>query len=193
MPILKCEQDLYPGDLLKCEESADSACKQWYAMYTRSRCEKKLMRNLLKLEVPFYSPTIPRHYRSPAGRMRVSYDLLFKNYVFICGDEFQVHAAQTTDCISSCLPVAEGQTLRQNLRTIQRLIEIGRPLTPESRLEQGDLVRVRTGVFAGFEGVVIRRQNRIRLLVAVDFTHQGVSVLLDDCQLEILFDQKMAG
>jgi len=94
MPILKCEQDLYPGDLLEWEEPADSTCEKWYAIYTRSRCEKKLMRKLCKLEVPFYSPTIPHRYRSPAGRLRVSHDLLFKNYVFIYGDEFQRHAAQ---------------------------------------------------------------------------------------------------
>ena len=186
MPILTREQDIYPGDLLEREEFADSTRERWYAMYTRSRCEKKLMRKLLRLDIPFYSPTVPRRYRSPAGRMRVCYDLLFKNYVFVFGDEYQRHAAATADCVSSWLPVEDGQKLRENLRTFHRLIEIGRPLTPEARLQQGDLVRVRSGVFAGFEGVVIRRENQLRLLVAVDFTRQGASVLLDDCQLEIL-------
>ena len=82
--------------------------------------------------------------------------------------------------------VPDGEQLWENLRTVHRLIKIGRPMTPESRLQQGDRVRVRSGVFAGFEGVVLRRQNEIRLLVTVDFTQHGASVLLDDCQLEVL-------
>ena len=79
-----------------------------------------------------------------------------------------------------------GKELQDDLRRIQRLIQIGRPLTPEARLREGNRVRVRTGIFAGFEGVVIRRESQIRLLVAVDFTQQGASVLLDDCQLECI-------
>ena len=186
MPILTRETDLYPEDLLEREEDTGSTREQWCAMYTRSRCEKQLMRELLKLDVPFYSPTIPRRYRSPAGRLRVSYELLFSNYVFIYGDEYQRHAAETTKCVSRWLPVQDGRQLRENLRSIQRLIEMGRPLTPEARLLPGDRVRVRSGAFAGFEGVVIRRHGQVRLLVVVDFMLQGASVLLDDCQLESL-------
>ena len=80
--------------------------------------------------------------------------------------------------------VSDSRQLAKDLRLIRRLIEIGRPLTPEARLVQGDRVRVKTGVFAGFDGVVIRRDKETRLLVAVNFTRQGASVVLDDCQLE---------
>jgi transcription antitermination factor NusG len=186
MPILAREQDIHPENLLDQEQNIDSTRQQWYAMYTRSRCEKQLMRNLVKMDVPFYGPTIPRRYRSPAGRLRVSHDLLFSNYVFVFGDEYQRHAAESSNCVTRSIYVPDGEQLRENLRTVHRLIEIGRPLTPEARLQQGDRVRVRSGPFAGFEGVVIRRQNEIRLLVTVDFTQHGASVLLDDCQLEIL-------
>lgn len=186
MPILAREQDIYPVNLLDQEETTNAIRGQWYAMYTRSRCEKQLMRNLVKLHVPFYGPTIPRRYRSPAGRLRVSHDLLFSNYVFVYGNEHQRYAAEASKCVTRAIHVPDGEQLWENLRTVHRLIRIGRPMTPEARLQQGDRVRVRSGAFAGFEGVVIRRQNEIRLLVTVDFTQHGASVLLDDCQLEVL-------
>ena len=66
------------------------------------------------------------------------------------------------------------------------MIDSGEPLTPEARLEPGQLVRIRSGVLVGLEGVVIRRANETRLLVAVNFLQRGASVLVDDCQLEQL-------
>ena len=69
---------------------------------------------------------------------------------------------------------------------IHKLIEIGHPVSPEARLVKGDQVRVRSGPFTGCEGVVIRRERHTRLLVSVDFTCQGASVELDDCQLELI-------
>ena len=65
-------------------------------------------------------------------------------------------------------------------------IACGEPLTPEARLDAGRPVRVRSGAFLGMEGVVIRRANETRLLVAVNFLQRGASVLLDDCQVEPL-------
>jgi len=98
------------------------------------------------------------------------------------------------DAIPMALHVRQSQSLagfiagcqRGDLDQIQRLIETGEPLSPESLLVPGDVVRVKNGSFAGFEGTVVHRQNETRLLVAVNFMQQGASVLLQDCQLEYL-------
>ncbi len=63
---------------------------------------------------------------------------------------------------------------------------MGVPLSIESRLQVGQQVRVRSGAFAGYEGVILRREHETRLLVSVRFMEQGVSVKLDDCQLEVV-------
>lgn len=191
MPILAKETDIYPNDLLDIARAdiapADEDSERlWWAMYTRSRQEKQLMRKLLSMEVPFYSPTVGRRYRHPNGRVRTTYELLFTNYVFVYGSGEQRYAAQSTNCVSRWMEVKDGGRLVEDLTQIQRLIEIGRPLTRESRLITGVRVRVRTGAFAGFEGTVVRREGVTRLLVAVNFMEQGASVLLDDCQLDPL-------
>jgi transcriptional antiterminator RfaH len=54
------------------------------------------------------------------------------------------------------------------------------------KLQPGQKVRVKTGVFKGFEGVVLRRENEIRLLIFVRYMGRGASVALDDCQLEAI-------
>ncbi len=45
-------------------------------------------------------------------------------------------------------------------------------------------VRIRNGAFAGYEGVIVRRDKEIRLQVSVRFMDQGISVAITDCQAD---------
>ncbi|MEL6109095.1 MAG: transcription termination/antitermination NusG family protein [Planctomycetota bacterium] len=183
MPILPKEPDRFPDNLLHAEFAAES---DWWLLYTKSRQEKQLMRHLHKLGIPHYGPQIEQRRRSPAGRVRTSYAPLFNNYVFLCGSNDQRYEAVCTGCIQKATEITDVPALIQDLNQISDLIAIGEPLSIEGRLQPGQLVRVKNGSFAGFEGVIVRRDQETRLLVAVRFMDQGVSVKLDDCQLEPL-------
>jgi transcription antitermination factor NusG len=186
MPLLKPEQDIWPLNLLDFLENDQPEVdpEPWWALYTLARFEKKLMRQLIKIEVPFYCPTIARRYRSPQGRIRTSVEPLFPNYVFVKGDEIARYNAVCTGSVSRWMPVGDPAQLVEDLRQIRNLILTDAPLSPETRLEPGQKVRVKTGIFKGFEGTIIRRENEIRLLISVRYMGRGASVALDDCQLE---------
>jgi transcriptional antiterminator RfaH len=186
MPILGREPDVYPDDLLNRPELGQEPGVEWWALYTLARREKQLMRRLRSVGIPFYAPCVPRRTRSPSGRVRMTHDVLFAGYVFLYADSVGRREALTTNCISRCLHVPDGTELTQDLRQIRQLIEVGAPLTPEARLEPGSPVQIRSGVLRGLDGVVIKRHNQSRLLVAVHFLQQGVSVLFDDIQLEAI-------
>ncbi len=181
MPILKPEIDLFPESFLSSAEASESP---WWAMYTLARQEKKLMRYLVELGIPFYGPMISRRYRAPNGRLRQSTEPLFPNYVFVCGEESNRYRAVCTGTISRWMPVTSPGELLNDLSQIHNLIATDAPLAPERKLEVNQRVRVKSGAFKGFEGFVIRRENEVRLLVYVRYMGQGASVALDDCQLE---------
>lgn len=191
MPILDRETYLYPDDLLDvaCQDEPGALTDEsprWWAMYTMSRREKEMMRRLLVKQIPFYTPIIPKRQKSPSGRMRTSHLPLFTNYVFVYGNEMQRYEAVSTGCVSKDLEVPEGAKLTADLRQVHQLILAGVPLTLESRLAAGRYVRVRSGPFRDYEGTVIRREGSTRLLVHVNFLQQGASLVLEDCELEIL-------
>ncbi|MFN3190745.1 MAG: transcription termination/antitermination protein NusG [Aureliella sp.] len=181
MPILKREPDLFPNNLFDTDYAESN---DWWAMYTMARQEKKLMRMLLAEEIAFYAPVIERRYRSPNGRLRKSYEPLFANYVFVCGDEMARYKAVSTGCVSRNMPVEQPDLLIQDLKQIYGLVSSEAPLSPESRLEPGQRVRIRNGPFAGYEGVITRRDKEVRLHVYVRFMEQGVSVAIEDCQAD---------
>jgi transcription antitermination factor NusG len=182
MPILKSEPDCFPDNLLL--QVTDDA--PWWACYTRSRQEKQLMRSLREIGVGYYAPIIARRYRSPAGRVRESFLPLFANYVFVQGGEDARYQAVCSGSVSRTIQVMQPELLLYDLRQLQQLIQTGAPLSPEARIDSGDRVRVRNGQFKGFEGIVTRRQQKTCLIVEVRFMNQGASVVLDDCQLELL-------
>lgn len=189
MPLLKPEQDIWPPNLLDLPDENAPALSEtapWWALYTLARFEKKLMRQLLEIEVPFFGPTIARRYKSPQGRIRTSLEPLFPNYVFIQGDDLVRYNAVCTGSVSRYMPVADPAQLVEDLRQIRHLILTDAPLSPELRLEPGQKVRVKSGIFKGFEGTIIRRENEIRLLISVRYMGRGASVALDDCQLEAI-------
>lgn len=167
----------------------------WWMVYTKSRQEKKLSQQLCEMGVPHF---LPVHQREAItrGKARTVEQPLFAGYLFLCCEDEQRRVALTTNRISTTQPITEPQRLRHDLTQIARSIAVGAPLTLEARMEPGDWARVKSGLYAGLEGVVLRRQGQTNLLLSVNFLKQGASLELPDCLLEPidapLFDEPSA-
>lgn len=187
MPILNEEPDIYPENLFDNDALTGDPELTWWCVYTLSRREKDLMRKLTVLGVPHYGPVVKKRYRSPSGRLRTSFIPLFPNYVFMLCTDADRSNAMSTNCISRFAAVEDRQQLVADLKQVRAIVSSGVPLTPEQKLEAGNHVRVRSGPFAGYEGTVIRRAGKTRLVLNVHFLEQGVSVELDEAHLDPLF------
>ncbi len=184
MPILGKEPDIFPEGLLDLPGIGEDSETQWWAVHTLPRQEKSLSRKLRIRGIRHYLPQAVRKSKSPAGRVRASFVPLFAGYVFLYGTEQERLQSLESGCIAKMLPVGDGRRLTTDLRQIQKLIAANVQFTFEPRLEPGMAVRVKSGPFQGFEGQVLKRHSGDRLLVIVNYLQQGISVALDDCQLE---------
>lgn len=167
-------------DLLLAEEP-----RRWWTIYTKSRQEKALARQLLQFEIPFYLPLVPKENLIRGKRVE-SYIPLFQGYMFLLSTEVERVKTLTTNRVSRMLPVEDGEQLQNDLRQIQELIDCEAPLTVEKRLEPGETVRIKSGPLMGLEGTITRRQGVRHLIVAVKYLQQGVSVQIDDFMVEKL-------
>ena len=79
-----------------------------------------------------------------------------------------VIAAMAPPGISRVFQVHDWNQLVHDLRQVRQLIACGAPLTTESRLVAGQAVRVRRGLLAGMEGIVLARRRVTRLVVSID-------------------------
>lgn len=188
MPIHKEEPSLFPENLL--DPPGDSPLvvpgdRRWMAVYTKSRQEKSLARELLKYQIPFYLPQI-KNTTIVSGRRRTSFMPLFAGYLFLLADEAERVRSLTTNRISRILEVEDAEQLVRDLQQIKRLIDSNAPLTIERRLAPGQKVRIKQGALMGMEGTVLTRRGETRLLVCVNFLQQGASIEVQDYQLERL-------
>jgi transcription antitermination factor NusG len=186
--------NLYPQDLLtspRCDLSStqrdgipeSSVSGNWWLAHTLPRQEKSLADALYAREVPFYLPLVTRKSLS-RGRTRVAHIALFPGYLFVCGGEEDRLSVLKTNRVLTVRRAPDDARLRADLRRFSELIALGAPLLPEARLIPGERVRVKTGLFRDQEGVIIRRNGKTRLLIAVDYLQQGASLEIDDCLLE---------
>ena len=182
MPILAAEPDCYPHNLLD-DLATATGDRQWWAVYTKSRQEKSLARQLHGMTIPYYLPLVSKTSRVGTRKIK-SHLPVFTGYIFLYGTDEERVQALTTNRISRILAVTQTQQMTTDLRHVRTLITSGAPLTVEARLQPGQRVRIKGGALMGLEGTVVCRRAETRLLIAVHYLQQGVSVQIDDYMVE---------
>lgn len=185
MPLLPAEPCLHPEDLFEHRQGDDSLEGRWWVMHTRPRQEKSLARQLHDWQIPFYLPLISRRGRIH-GRLLTSYVPLFSGYVFVLGGQEERLTTLSTRRVVNCLAVPDQETFWTDLRQLERLLNLGAPVSPVDRLGPGTTVEIRTGPLAGLRGRILRSSSGHRFVVQVDFIQRGASVLMEDFNLELV-------
>ena len=179
----------FPRDVLSVDHATglhnESGGCAWWLAHTRPRQEKAIAAELHAREVGFYLPLVNRKSLT-RGRTRMASIPLFPSYIFIFGNEKDRLSALKTNRLVTLRKVIDGEQLRSQLSKLAMLIAAGMPLVREARLVGGERVRIKAGPFCDTEGVVLRRNGKIELLIAVDFLQQGAALEIDDCMLELV-------
>lgn len=174
MPLLPREVDILPDDLFSL--SADAL--PWGVAHVRSRQEKALARHLAENGVPFYLP-LSETRRKRAGRTLVSHLPLFTGYVFHRAAHSQRDLLWRSNVIANLIDVPDQSELHAELAQLRRLQLAGASLRTWHELLPGQPVRIESGSFAGYNGVVVRSKGHDRLVVRITLLRQYVSVEFD--------------
>jgi transcriptional antiterminator NusG len=155
----------------------------WYALYTRSRHEKQVAEFLQRQRVETFLP-LRRTWSSRQDRKVTIQVPALPGYLFV-----------------RCTLYAETRALIKRASGVLRLVEhAGRPAAiPNNQIQSlrsalaasfnaeghpylrvGDRVRVVRGPMVGAEGYLLRvSENHHRLVIAVDYVNQALSVEID--------------
>jgi transcription antitermination factor NusG len=167
---------------------------KWFAAYTNSRREKCVASQFAERRIESFLPLYAtRHRWRNRCEMRVELPL-FQNYVFVRIDPRErVRVLEVPGVLSlvgfgrtlAPLPDFEIETLRSCLG--QRKIE------PHPYLVIGERVRIQAGPMAGMEGVLVRKKNNLRVVLALDVIMQSVAVEVDADDVEPVARNPWAG
>lgn len=186
MPIIAPLTSETPSCAAQSHSAASAVA--WFALYTTARHEKRVAYHLGQREIEHYLP-LYRAARKWSDGSRVTLDLpLFPGYMFVRVPRMQrvrvleVPGALTLVMGTGGEPAALPDAIIQALRSGLELA----PVEPHPTLVAGQRVRIRSGAFAGLEGVVLRNKNRCRVVLTLDHIMRSFSVELAMDDLELL-------
>jgi len=170
---------------LPAEVHTNAAGGNWYALYTFPRHEKRVAKQIECRQFTSYLPTY-RSVRRWKDRRKELELALFPGYVFVrmeLADKLRV--LQLPGVVRlvyfngqpAAIAAEEIEALRSRLSVSQRI-------EPHPYLRTGRRVRVRSGPMQGWEGIIVRRKDRCRIVFSVDLLQRSVAVELDEADLE---------
>jgi transcriptional antiterminator NusG len=174
MPLLPREIDILPEEIF----SLASDAFPWGVAHVRSRQEKVLARHLADHGIAFYLP-LTEARRTSGGRTLTSHLPLFHGYVFHRATLAQRDLLWRSNVVANLIDVDDQQELAAELAQLRQLQLAGASLKTYHELVPGQPVRIESGPFAGYQGVVVRGKARDRLIVSISLLRQSVAVELD--------------
>ena len=169
----------------------------WYAIWTRSHCERLVAAQLAAKGIdPFLPETRIRSSRR--GAPAIVRAPMFPGYLF-------VHQAMDKDCyvemvkIRGFVRVLEDGWTRltpipdADMTAIQRIVEADVPAFAHPHLSQGERVSIVDGPLSGIEGVFVRgHTNQGRLVISIDLLGRSVAVAIDGAAVVPIASRKAA-
>ncbi len=160
------------------------AVPQWYVLWTRSHCEQMVFDQLSPKGFQLFFPKIDVWARRNGMRYRASVPM-FPGYVFLS------HAMEKTSYVEVCRTRGLVKLLgdgwdrlavvpEQEMDAIQRIDRANLPALPHPYLQEGQQVRITSGLLAGVEGRLVRtKANKGLVVVSVTLLRQSVAVEID--------------
>lgn len=164
---------------------AGGSSPQWFAVYTTPRHEKHVSEILAECQIETFLPLYRTRRHWKKSRPVVLELPLFPTYVFARIERRVRGAILGTPGVLSIvgspreawpLPDLEIEALRSGL--LEREIE------PHPYLTVGEKVRIKTGVMAGIEGILVRKKNDFRVVLSLNMIMRSVAVEVNAEEVE---------
>ncbi len=180
--------DIRPKLSVDNNDAGVSGASRWFAVYTTCRHEKRIAQHLQQREIEHYLP-LYRADRKWRDGSKVTLELpLFPGYIFV-----RIKRSQRVGVLSvpGALTVVGGTggepaPLPDTAIEALRIGLLEHRIEPHPLLRVGQLARIRSGAFAGMEGIVVRKKSGFRIVLTLEQIMQSVAIELDEDDVEPL-------
>jgi transcription antitermination factor NusG len=136
--------------------------KKWYAVYTKSRCEKKVAQLLEQKGIEHYCP-LNKVQKQWSDRKKMIWEPLFKSYVFVrISSEEHVAVCQTHGILNFVYWLSKPAVIRnEEIEIIKQFLNEHASVRLEKvAVDINDMVRVVAGPFMEQEGQIVSIKNK---------------------------------
>ena len=170
-------------------DSKDSRDAKWHVLWVRSHCEQQVHDQLATKGFRLFLPRMDTWARQNGTRYRTSVPM-FPGYIFVhhVMNEASYIAIRNTTGLLKLLGEQWDRLAvvpDREIEAIQKIHISQTPALPHPYLREGQRVRLKGGVLAGTEGILIRiNPNKGLLVVSIHLLQRSVAVEVD-CTLVV--------
>ena len=155
---------------------------RWYALYTRSRFEKKMLTELTDRDIEVFLPMREVLSRWKDRRKRI-WIPLFPGYIFINHVDTPENRYRILNMPGAVRFVGfEGRANpipEEQVEYVRRFLEASIAVDPYPYMQVGSRVEVIAGPLKGIQGILVEKRGRFRFVIQVDLIRQAVSAEID--------------
>jgi transcription termination/antitermination protein NusG len=163
------------------------APEAWFAIHTRSKCEKKVATQLGDVQIKCFLPIV-KEIRAWSDRSKVIDQPLFPGYIFvrISGeDRIRISVLRINGVVGFVGVQGQGIPIPDpEIENIQTLLSSRLPFEPYPFLRVGQKVRIRGGYLDGIEGILAAKNSDRSVVISVDLIQRSLAVRVCGFDLE---------
>jgi transcription antitermination factor NusG len=148
--------------------------RRWYAVYTKSRWEKKVNRLLQEKGIESYCP-LNKVYRKWSDRIKIVEEPLFKSYVFVRVTEEEKMMVRMTNGVTNFVYwLGKPAVVKEKeIRTIRLFLEEYEEVEASPiELQPGQEVQIKAGIFIDEEARVVGLKKKYAIVVIRSLGYQ---------------------
>jgi transcriptional antiterminator NusG len=154
----------------------------WFALYTRSRFEKKLLSELTEKAIEVFLPMREVISRWKDRKKKIWMPLfpgyIFVNHINTSSNRYRIlnipGAVRFVGIEGQAEPIPEEQIL-----SIRKFLETSISVDPYPYMKVGTRVEIVAGPLKGIRGMLVQKKGRFRFVLQVDLIRQAVSIEID--------------
>ena len=159
----------------------------WFAVHTRSKCERKVTTQLNDMQIKSFLPSV-KEIRSWSDRRKVIDQPLFPGYVFVripSEDRVRVSVLRINGVVGFVGVQGQGIPIPEaEIESIQTLLSSRVPFEPYPFLRVGEKVRIRGGYLDGIEGILAAKNSDQSVVISIDLIQRSLAVRVSGFDLE---------
>ena len=162
--------------------------KSWFAIYVKSRTEKKVSSELEKQGIDHYLPLI-KILKQWSDRKKWVHEPLFRSYVFVHVDPLQYFEVLKAINVVRYITF-EGKAVKippQQIEAVKYFLDDAEPMElSEESWEKGQQVEVITGNMTGLTGELVEVKNKHQVRIKIEAINQVIFIQIPKNRLRII-------
>ena len=162
--------------------------KSWYAVYVKSRAEKKVADELTYNDIEYYLPLIKK-LKQWSDRKKWVEEPLFRSYIFVHVDQYDFHRVIQTQGVVKYIKF-EGNAVvipDPQIVAIKYYLKENDPENiDESKWTAGRKVKVISGSMTGLLGELVENHGKHKVKVEIETVGSSLLIQIPKSKLQII-------